>query len=600
LLFNHNKFNDSMEDIEKVIELNNRYTPAYYLRALIEEKKEEYYKALFSVDKVIEIDSNYPLIYEYRGILNFHRMGNLKTAELDFKKALEHNSFTFQTPLNLGSILSESDVDTAFNLFTNAIKLEPENPLAYQLRAYLNLNEYEDVEAALKDFAQAINLRQRKNLPFEPQLVLHYASALLKTGEIDKAIYNLEMLRKIKNLSISDRQSCLTSLGAAYSELNRHEESVAMFDEVVQIAPQSPSAYFSRGLAHRVNGNAEKSIEDLSKAIELKGNDFDPICHFERALSYLKLNDTQSAIKDLDTAILLEGQFVEAYNQKANIFIAEKRYTEAIDSLNKVIELDPEDGSAFIQRGQLYIYLGEKSKALSDFGNAINLEPHNPSFYLYRARAYAELYQDVRKTFADINKAINLDSKNADAYVFRGQCQKAMLNDDVKAQADFDAAISVDPNHSEAYYERGMLFYEQEKFEEALKDFNKSIEIETEDSRYYAARALILSLHKKDSDGALNDCDYSLKYDPDNTEALNLKALILTFFSKKAQEALQLLNLSISIDESQVLPYSIRAYIYNNYIPDAEAYRADMEYLKQRAENIPDLLEKFQEFSAKV
>ena len=47
-----------------------------------------------------------------------------------------------------------------------------------------------------------------------------------------------------------------------------------------------------------------------------------------------------------------------------------------------------------------------------------------------------------------------------------------------EALKDYDKAIELDPNYTFAYNNRGLAFYKLDKFEEALKDYDKAIELD--------------------------------------------------------------------------------------------------------------------------
>ena len=53
-----------------------------------------------------------------------------------------------------------------------------------------------------------------------------------------------------------------------------------------------------------------------------------------------------------------------------------------------------------------------------------------------------------------------------------------------EAIADYSKAIEIKPNKDQAYYNRGIAYYILEKYNEAIADYSKAIEI---DPKYQAA-----------------------------------------------------------------------------------------------------------------
>jgi len=68
----------------------------------------------------------------------------------------------------------------------------------------------------------------------------------------------------------------------------------------------------------------------------------------------------------------------------------------------------------------------------------------------------------------------------------------------VEAIELFSQVIQLDPNHDEAYCLRGTVMYQLERYEEALKDYNRAIQINpyTDDSNYYLRGQIYMKLER--------------------------------------------------------------------------------------------------------
>ena len=60
-----------------------------------------------------------------------------------------------------------------------------------------------------------------------------------------------------------------------------------------------------------------------------------------------------------------------------------------------------------------------------------------------------------------------------------------------EAKELLDLAIKKDPSFREAYYNRGVVCYFLKKYEEAIKDFNKVIEMDSRNAMAYAIRGSV-------------------------------------------------------------------------------------------------------------
>ena len=77
-----------------------------------------------------------------------------------------------------------------------------------------------------------------------------------------------------------------------------------------------------------------------------------------------------------------------------------------------------------------------------------------------------------------INKLIESHPKNPNFYFLRGY--KKYYESDLENLAinDFSKAIKLDPNYSKAYFYRGIINFYNLNYKKAIKDFNKTAELE--------------------------------------------------------------------------------------------------------------------------
>ena len=98
----------------------------------------------------------------------------------------------------------------------------------------------------------------------------------------------------------------------------------------------------------------------------------------------------------------------------------------------------------------------------------------------------------------------------------------------------FNQALEINTKGKEALYERGVLYTNLSQLELALFDFNKLIEIENDNSFYYACRAYVKT-ELKDISGAIADYEITLKFNPDDALTLNNLGLLQEQLGFKSQ-----------------------------------------------------------------
>ena len=114
-------------------------------------------------------------------------------------------------------------------------------------------------------------------------------------------------------------------------------------------------------------------LNTVTKAIE---NNPDKRSLFKRGYLYAVVGCTTSAIQDFTQAIKLDPNFVEAFTERANCFIAEKNYENALFDLNRALVLDPQSGDAHYSRGRLLLLMNQPSLAISDLYQSQSDEMH--------------------------------------------------------------------------------------------------------------------------------------------------------------------------------------------------------------------------------
>jgi tetratricopeptide (TPR) repeat protein len=83
-----------------------------------------------------------------------------------------------------------------------------------------------------------------------------------------------------------------------------------------------------------------------------------------------------------------------------------------------------------------------------------------------------------------------------------------------EAIAEFNKAIEIDPSFADAYYNRGIANSKKGNLDQAISDYTKAIQINPKDSDFYYNRGL--AYHKKnDFDQAISDYTKTIQISPD-------------------------------------------------------------------------------------
>jgi IMP dehydrogenase/GMP reductase/lipoprotein NlpI len=130
------------------------------------------------------------------------------------------------------------------------------------------------------------------------------------------------------------------------------------------------------------------------------------------------------------------------------------------------------------------------------------------------------------------------------------------------ALADYNKAINLNPNLAEAYVNRGLLYSKQQKYELGLADYNKAIDMNPNLAQAYYNRGVIYYNQQK-YELALADYNKAIELNPNFAEAYVSRG-ILYYNQQKYDLALSDYNKAIEINPNNAGPYYNRGLLYSD------------------------------------
>jgi len=222
-----------------------------------------------------------------------------------------------------------------------------------------------------------------------------------------------------------------------------------------------------------------------------------------------------------------ESMIKEDYFQNALMYSNEGKYDEAIAENNKFIETNPSNRAGYLNRGMCYEKEGNHERAIADFTKAIGLgqsgqdlsqEYTDRAYSYYSLGKFNEALQDLQtiqmygKECTDLAEKLldsfkNINLKNARFYNNRGNADSEKGDYD-QAIRDYNQAIELNSDFADAYHNRAIAYYDKQEYRNALEDVDQS-----EALGYKVDTVFRKQLEEYRHSGIGHDeCDQHLKY----------------------------------------------------------------------------------------
>ncbi|KAI1865843.1 hypothetical protein JX265_002906 [Neoarthrinium moseri] len=299
-------------------------------------------------------------------------------------------------------------------------------------------------------------------------------------------------------------------------------------------------------------GNKAYGSKDYNKAIDLYSQAIlckpDPIFYSNRAACYNALSVWDKVVEDTTAAVNLDPTYVKALNRRANAYEHLEQYSEALldftasciidefknqtsaDSVERLLKKVAEQKADNIIKSKNpdklpsptfvanYIQSFRVKDRPAGLEDSVELSSETGKGQLQlglRAmdRKTHEGYEEAAGAFEKAIELGGLDEYEALAYNLRGtfRCLKGQQEEALK---DMDKSLELDPAMTQSFVKRASMHLERGAREEAAQDLEKAIQQNDQDPDIYYHRAQLHFIHGEFQEAAK---DYQKSIDLDTT-----------------------------------------------------------------------------------
>jgi len=343
--FNQKRFDRAQECFKESICSEIQNPEAYYYLGIIEEKKQNFEKAVVFLREAIEIAPDNTDIQSALGRV-YYLLGRLEQSKMCFKKTIEMRAekkvleYAFAM---LGFIFKRQGLEKASILcLEKAVELDSKNSLVYSELAELHLCK--------KSAAEAVLLSE-KSLKFDENNI----TACRIAGE-----------------------------GSLY--LNRTEEAVNYLKKAVKLDKEN---IYLKGLLDSAVAENSKLNEEISLCHEITEEDFsNEACYWFLAYLYGLKGDREAEIEAyVRIADICPGE-TEVFKILGGYYFENRLYNKAMACFEKIILREPDNFKAYLDLGICRLRSNYIYSAVSFLEKAAQINGENSEALYYLGKAY--------------------------------------------------------------------------------------------------------------------------------------------------------------------------------------------------------------------
>lgn len=337
-LINQEKYQDALSILNDFLERDSTFADAYYQRAKIEEKLENFDNAIADYTQVIYLK---PSAQVYLNIALIYFSQN-KLAEVVKNTKL-------------------------------AINLNPDSPISYRLLANV-YQQQKQISAAIDAFKKAtscyLNKQDKKNARYcfeqieilqqqNPQYLkkncqvtkgyLKTAIAKTEAGNYHAALSDLNWLLNIE----PDNAEALCKRGLISAQLGETKTAIQDFATAIQIEPQEKKWQYHRGIVRSNLGDNYGALEDFSELLKQDKTNVDYL--LQRGNANVKLNEYDAAFKDYANALAIDSQ-------NGNLHLATGELQEILENHKDALKAYQKAAMFFLNQGDYQKHQKAQSK----------------------------------------------------------------------------------------------------------------------------------------------------------------------------------------------------------------------------------------------
>ncbi|HEX8948206.1 MAG TPA: XrtA/PEP-CTERM system TPR-repeat protein PrsT [Dissulfurispiraceae bacterium] len=524
-LFYKKNFNDSIASLQKSLAIMPTVNGYYYL-GLSHYYKGEFEQAMSQFQRALDLN---PSLVQARMLISLILLKQKRTddAITEVRKVMqEHNDNALAHNILGSALMAKGRYEEGMEEFNRALSLDPNLADVHIKKGLFNFNKGK-LRDAEHEFMAAVQVS-----PDVLNTRLFLASYYMRQKEYDKAVRAMK-----EGLTNTKSDAVLYNyMGTAELAGGRPAEGVKYLQKAKEVDPDYFPAYFSLAAYHIARGDHEKALGEykavlgrspgnvkalisVASILELKGRDREAIAYYRKARDtgekagvvalahyYARKKEGGKAVEVLEEALKADPRSIELMELKGRIYLADRKYKEAIQSFERMeggnperalplivnaqlakrdykaavkkiegrLKSDPERIDLMAELSRIYLLMGDPQKAMENARAMIAKRPD--SAYGYNVLAYVyESRKEWDKAIGALKDGLKAEKNNAQTRMMLAELY-TRKKDYPLAISEYDDVLKANPRDISAIFAQGAVYSMAGRKKDAVKKYLQVIE----------------------------------------------------------------------------------------------------------------------------
>jgi tetratricopeptide (TPR) repeat protein len=296
--------------------------------------------------------------------IRFHRAGNVKGAEAEYRRILRRDPGNAEALHLLGLIAAQAgELPTAAALIAKAIEIHGPAPAFCENLAAVFEGMGQPDSAAIC-YQQAVSAGAAR-----PELFYRLGANLLQAGQPGPAAGAFERALRLD----PEFPEALFQLGNAFHQMGRPGEAAEAYRQSLALDPRHPEAHYNLGVALMMTQRLEEARASFEQAVRLKPDYAE--AHNNLGILRHSLGAPEDAVHHYREALRAAPEYLDARYNLGRALQDSGDLEEAARAFHAVIERQPGHAEAHHDLGNVLLALGSVDRAAAAFRHALKHDP---------------------------------------------------------------------------------------------------------------------------------------------------------------------------------------------------------------------------------